>query len=58
MKLAAESPQGRGNDKKSVVLIGNRHFVIEKRHFGICRDRYVELGQFSSAPSPIQEILQ
>jgi hypothetical protein len=38
---------------KVLFLIGNRHFLIEKCHFGICRDPYVNPDQFDSRPSPI-----
>jgi hypothetical protein len=36
--------------RKVLFLIGNRHFLIRKCHFGIGGGSYVERGQYANAP--------
>jgi hypothetical protein len=39
--------------RKVLFLIGNKHFLIRKCHFGIGGDWYVERGQYANEPIPI-----
>ena len=48
-----EKPSARGEViRKALFLIGNRHFLIRKCHFGICGWSYVERVYFGSTPIP------
>jgi hypothetical protein len=42
--------------RKVLFLIGNKHFLIRKCHFGIRRGSYVERGQYANEPILFQEL--
>ena len=53
MKLGAPTSSARGEMiRKALFLIGNKHLVIRKRHFGISRRRYVVACSIPQRPLP------
>ena len=51
METVARGSAARGHViRKVLFLIGNRHFLIRKCHFGIAQGSYVERGQCFNKP--------